>query len=99
MVALNYQRRKRLLWAINIVLGAAALASAGLPLILPLARQENTIALNSPVKPKASLPRTFRKSLDAYAIVYNRDLRRPLFDPEPVPTVKPKINIPSLGVR
>ena len=91
--------RKRLLLAANAALAAAVLASVSVPAILPLAGADATGIADT--QPRAVGNQIDRKpeSLSAYAAIYQRDLRRPLFDLRPAPEVKPEPKKPQLTLR
>lgn len=87
MNALSHRDRKRLLWAIDAAL-ATAIAACVACVWLPL--ETGVVPDAGPVPPLASAPAAGALPLppDAYAVIYQRNLRLPLFDaPASAPTL------------
>lgn len=99
MVTMSILARKRFLLAVNIVLAAAIVACVCLCLLLqpgaedvkPLPKDEVISAGNETggrVGPH-----------DLYAVIYERDIRKPLFDLKPIEPVNVEPPKPELAVR
>jgi hypothetical protein len=96
MVEMGYRSWRRLLWTTSIVLAAGIVcvvcAAVFMPLDLAATREP---ALEDGGRAKAKADPSVKKMvpLERYAVVYERDLRKPLFDPavvRPPDSSKPK---------
>lgn len=90
MVTMTLRTQRRLLWAVAALLALAS-AGAGTGLVLwPLNPLESA---SGPAAAAADAPEETNSDaspLSAYAVIYERDLQRPLFDPKPAaPKKKP----------
>lgn len=98
MVTMSTRDRRRLLWAVNVALAVALVASVLALAVVPLdvgaveprpgQQHENDDPMH---RPKTG-------PLSEYAVIYQRDLRKPLFDPKPVVAVKTQPPKPKLTV-
>ena len=98
MVRLTVHHRKRLLLAANAVLGLAIVACVSAGVFWPLGvgqsdttptRQDQ--ATSRPVGPI--------EPLGSYAVIYDKDIRGPLYDPAPASVVAIKPAVPKLTVQ
>ena len=99
MVAMTYRGRRRLLWTVNVALGALSAACVAFALAAPL-------EVGVPEAPEAKAASSAEAAKDAapepllsYAVIYQRDLRKPLFPPTVVETPRPAPAKPALGVQ
>jgi len=90
MVTMTLRTQRRLLWTAAALL---ALASAGAGAGFVLWPLEPLASASGPAAAAADAPEETSSDaspLSAYAVIYERDLQRPLFDPKPVaPKKKP----------
>jgi hypothetical protein len=98
VIMITQRERKRLLWAANVAMAAAVVAvvaGAWWPLDLGAPRGA------APARTPKALP-TLTPSLkdpEEYAVIYQRDLRRPLFDAPPVVATTAPAPPPPMPVR
>ena len=99
MVTLTHRSRRRLLcsFAFLFASGTVGVVLYGFiaPLAVHISEQEAKPAMEPNHPPLVALP-----LLNAFASAYQRDLRRPLFDPEIVPTPpqkRPPLSLTLLG--
>lgn len=98
MVTISLLARKRILVTVNAALAAGILACIVLTVLLP-AKVEK---VESPKDRDISVNRQESRQvgpLKAYAVIYRRDLRKPLFDPKPVIPLTIEPPRPKLAVR
>jgi hypothetical protein len=90
MVTMTLRTQRRLLWAVAALLALAS-AGAGVGFVLwPLERLEESGGSGAPSAKAQGETDGEGSPLSAYAVIYERDLQRPLFDPKPVaPEEKP----------
>jgi len=90
MVIMTLRTQRRLLWTAAALLALAS-AGAGLGLALsPLERLEKSGGARAASAEAPAETADEASPLSAYAVIYERDLQRPLFDPKPVaPKKKP----------
>lgn len=99
MVAMSSRARKRLLLAANAILAIAIVACVCLCVLLP------PRVKNAKFSPKDKTLSAGNKAmgrvgpLELYAVIYERDIRKPLFDPKPIRTVKVEPPKPKLTIR
>lgn len=98
--AVNLSRRQlgRLLWWANAALCAGILLVLALS-FMPLEAQE-ALAGGPQKQPTTQKAQAAAKSLDHYAVLWQRDLQRPLYDPAPTAAAgpaKPKLQIRLVG--
>ncbi len=98
MVTTTIHDWRRLLLGVNVALAAALVASAAGLVLLPLETVDAD--RERPVAQRQDLPtaRPAAGPLADYAVIYQRDLLRPLYDPKPVVKVTPKPQPPKLPV-
>jgi len=99
VVAMTFRGRKRLLWTVNVALGALTAASVAFALAAPL-----EVGVPQLVEAKAASGVDAAKDaapdpLLSYAVIYQRDLRKPLFPPKVVEAPRPAAAKPALGVQ
>ena len=102
MVTMSVRRRRRLLICVNAALVAGVLGCVCLALLLPPAVNSSEPGIPDRARTAGEKNSTKLGPPDAYAVIYQRDLRKPLFDPKPVvvskpPPKKPKFNAELLG--
>lgn len=97
MVNLTFKIRRRILILTNVVLGISLAATLAAAILLPL-------DLGQEIAPRAEQPRNTpaitaqaRQAAD-YSVIYQRDLRKPLFDPKPITVIKPIAPPPKLTI-
>ena len=93
MVEMSHRARKRSLWAVNLLaaagIGLCVWAAVALPLTVApgdLAEGDAVAKANPGDPQRIDAPRP----LDDYRAIYQRDLRKPLYDPKPVEVKRPK---------
>lgn len=100
MVAWSTKTRRRLLWAANLSLLAATVASTLVLAISPLATN-GPARKNSPDESRVNLePKHGVRPLEEYVVIYGRDFRKPLYDIKPTPPTeppKPKLTLTLTG--
>jgi hypothetical protein len=96
VVAMNLRTQKRLLVALNAVLAAGVLASAG-PLLLPL-EVEAPVARKDVTRQAATGPAAKTTPLSDFAVIHARDLKKPLFDVVATAAPPPDVPKPQLTV-
>jgi hypothetical protein len=101
---MTHRQRKRLLWTLVAALGAGTAAAAVLPLALPLAVSDSaaTPADDSGRGATAEGTGSGKAGLTSaeLAVIHERPLRRPLYDPSPQPEPEPeqpKLEIELIG--
>jgi hypothetical protein len=90
------QRRKLILRLTNIALGAGALTALALAILLPLEASGSNNHGQAATMPAAKAPRSLRPIQD-FAVIYQKDVRKPLFDAKPVAAEAPPP--PKLSAR
>ena len=97
-MVMTQRKRRRLLVLADLLMALGIAACLYGAFFLPL----DPSATRAPTVRQAQLEsrRTEQKvgPLSAYAVIYGRDLRKPLYDPEPVPVVKARPPEPRLSV-
>jgi len=97
MVARTRQNRKRLLLAVNAVLLAAIGVTCAV-ILMPIEEDSGPPSVRErPVVTPTDRPAV--KPLSSYAAIYSRDVRQPLYDPEPKRVVKVKKPEPTLRLK
>jgi hypothetical protein len=92
---MTLRARKRLVWSLCVVL-ALAIAGSGAGLALaPLPRLDTEGAGKPPPAPAA--PAAKKPPISEYAVIYGRDLQRPLFDGEAEKGPPPKPPVTLVG--
>lgn len=76
-------KRKNILLAASALLGVAIVASIVLGVALPLVPPPSQ-TITKPRPSGANRQATKPATLDRFAVIYQKDVRRPLFDPKPV---------------
>ncbi len=98
MVRMTFRNRKRLLWMLIVALGASIIGCVCFVVFMPLGIQVAEPETNNTGSTETG-SESVVEPLSAYAVVYKRDLRKPLFDPKPVSVRKPSVRKPRLGLK
>ena len=99
---MTLRQRKRMLWTINVALATAIVVTVAAAALLPLAAAPQDAGPNDPAKGEAKVQAPRTGPLEAYAGIYRRDLRKPLYDVKAVPAItppkpKPKMTVALVG--
>lgn len=95
---MTLRQRKRMLWTVNVASAAALIVCVAAAVFCSLDVGLTREPADENVAPGADDEQRKVEPLSAYAGIYQRDLRKPLYDVTPVQIVKPEPTKPKLTV-
>ena len=99
--------QRRILGVLNVALGLALAASAAALALWPVRVDEAAVSTETPAPDVGAPLQRASEPLSAFAVIYRRDLRQPLYDPKPVvaapaappPPPKPEVDLVGTAVE
>jgi len=101
MVRFALRTRRRMLTVLNVALAVVIVAAVAYAAVLPPSPDPPRRAQRVASRPASQPSAAALKPLGDYAVIYARDLRRPLFDPEvaaPAVPKRPELSFKLVGV-
>jgi len=101
MVRFALRSRRRMLTALNVALAVGIICAVAFAAIFPPSADPPRPAQRAASRPASQPAAAVLRPLSGYAVIYARDLRRPLFDPEvaaPAAPKRPELSFKLVGV-